>query len=354
MKVDRERLVASLAKVWPAVGRNALVPKYQSFTFHENRVQATGGALWIDSPLPEGVSLNACVEAEPLFKLLGGISNTHVDLEILENKLIVSAPKVHSEFTVLESTPTEIPTVNGSIDLSHLQDFVRGLEFCSFGVSYDETMGAICGVQIDGQTLWACDRFRILRWNLDAPVNLKCSLPIKFLEQLVKTAPQITAMEYKGDSVQGGSLNVQFVDGTVMWGVTLTGEYPDLSLFFPALDQAETIQLDNTFPAVMERHLNFLKDVPVVDKEVVFTIDKEICKTYGQKVTIGQKIERHLMEETSLQTPRSDDSQPFEFRINPMLLKDVMGLCWEFKFFPGATVVLFETPKFSYLVQTRG
>lgn len=353
MKVDRKSLVESLEKVWPAVGRNALVPKYQSFTFHGNRVQATGGALWIDAPLPDGVSLTACVEAEPLFKLLSGMSHAEVDLDIQENKLTVCAPKVNSEFTITEVAPTDVPTIEGSVDLNNLEDLVRGLEFCRFGVSRDETMGALCGVQIDGGTLWACDRFRILRWNLAVPVNLKCSLPMKFLEHLVKMHTRITAMEYKGDPIQGGSLNVQFVDGTIMWGVTLTGEYPDMLSFFPSPDQSETIQLDAGFPAAMERHLTFLKDVPSVDKEVVFNIGTDVCKTHGQKMTIGQKIERRLVEETPLQAPRPG-GQSFEFRINPVLLKDVMGLCWEFKFFPGATVVLFETPKFQYLVQTRG
>jgi len=353
MKTDRIGLIKALEKVWPAVGRNALVPKYQSFVFHGNRVQATGGALWIDAPLPEGMALTACVEAEPLFKLLNGMSHQEVDLEVQENKLIVSAPKITSEFTITDATPAEVPTVEQSVNLDNLEDLARGLEFCQLGVCRDETMGALCGVQIDGNTLWACDRFRILQWNLDAGVNLRCSLPVKFLEQLVKMHTQITAMEYRGDPTQGGSLNVQFVDGTTMWGVTLTGEYPDLSGFFPSLEQAETIQLDSTFSAAMERHLTFLKDVPAVDKEVVFRIDKKMCETHSQKMTIGMKVERRLVETTPLQAVRSE-GESFEFRINPVLLKDVMGLCWEFEYFPGATVVLFRTPKLRYLVQTRG
>lgn len=352
MKVNRLGLVESLEKVWPAVGRNALVPKYQSFTFRGNHVQATGGALWIDAPLPEGMNLTACVEAEPFLKLVSGISHKEVDLEITDDKLVVKAPKVNSEFTVLPPEPAQVPVVEGSVDLNNLEDLIRGLEFCRFGVSRDETMGALCGVYITGNILWACDRYRILRWNLDAPVSLECSLPMKFLEQLVKMHTQIVAMEYKGDPVNGGSLNVQFEDGTVMWGVTLTGEYPNLEQYFPDPNQAEVIQLDSTFPAVVDRHLAFLKDVPAIDEEVIFKVDSTSCTTYGHKLTIGKKIDRKLQEVTTLDPPRTDAS-PFEFRINPVLLKDIMGLCWEFKFFPGSTVVLFETPKFQYLVQTR-
>lgn len=352
MKVNRIALVEALEKVWPAVGRNALVPKYQSFTFHNGRVQATGGALWIDAPLPDFPSISCCVEAEPFMKLLAGMRHKEVDLEIEETRITVKASKVESEFTITKAEPTEVPTIEGGVDLSNLEDLIRGLEFCRFGVCRDETMGALCGVQIDGSTLWACDRYRILRWNMEKPVDLKCSLPMQFLERLVKMHTQIVAMEYKGDPVQGGSLNVQFEDGTIMWGVTLTGEYPDLATHFPSPDQAETIQLDSEFPAVLDRHLTFLKDVPAIDKEVVFNIEGQVCKTHGQKTTVGKKVDRKLVEETALEQPREGES--FEFRINPVLLKDVMGLCWSFKFFTGATVVLFETPKFQYLVQTRG
>jgi len=355
MKINRADLVEALEKVRPAVGRNALVPKYQSFVFHGNRVQATGGALWIDTPLPEGMSLTACVEAEPLFKLLDGMPHQEVDLEIQEDKLIVSAsgPKVTSEFTITDATPTEVPTVEQSVNLDNLEDLIRGLEFCQLGVCRDETMGALCGVQIDNDTLWACDRFRILQWNLDASVNLKCSLPVKFLEQIAKKYTQITAMEYKGDPTQGGSLNVQFADGTTMWGVTLTGEYPDLSGFFPSPEQIEVIQLDPGFSAAMERHLTFLKDVPPVDKEVTFSIDTRMCETYSQKMTIGMKVERKLVERTPLQIVRFG-GKSFEFRINPVLLKDIMDRCWQFDYFLDAAVVLFSTSKFRYLVQTRG
>jgi hypothetical protein len=165
-------------------------------------------------------------------------------------------------------------------------------------------------------------------------------------------------MEYQGDPTSGGSLNVQFNDGTVMWGLTLTGEYPGsgfphLSEMFPPMDQAETIQLDSTFRDAMERHLTFLKDVPAIDKEVVFRVDENNFDTHGEKTTTGKRMERKLDEVTSLEQERSG-AEPFEFRLNPVLVQDVMGLCWEFKFFTGATVVLFETPKFRYLVQTRG
>lgn len=355
MIMNRSELVACLDKVWPAVGKNALIPKYQSFSFCGNHVQATGGALWIDTPLPAGIDITACVDAAPLYDLLHRMTHEEIDLTVAEGKLTVSAtrPKVVSEFTLWDLDPTTVPEVASSISLENLDDLVRGLEFCRFGVSRDETLGAMCGVHIAGAALWACDRYRILRWNLDAPIDLVCSLPVKFLERLVKMHTQIVAMEYSGDSDTGGSLNVRFEDATTMWGLTLTGEYRDLSAFFPEPGQAEIIQLDATFPEVMDRHLGFLKDVAAIDKEVVFVIDGTECRTHGQKTTSGKRLERKLDEITPLHQDRST-AERFEFRINPVLVKDVMGLCWEFKYFTGSTVVLFETPKFQYLVQTRG
>jgi len=354
MKINRAELVRCLDRVYPAVGINVLVPKFQSFIFHGTHVQATDGAFWIVTPLPDGVNLNFSVSAEAFYNLLKKMSHETIELSVEEGEVLVCAPKVKSRFTIWRSEPWEFPNLKNPLSLDILDDLIQGLNFCRLGVSKDETLGPLCGVKVKSDTLWACDRHRILRWNLETSSGMDCSIPVKFLENLIKIRDNIVKMGFLSIKENGGGFLVVYLDdGSVIWGATLEGEYRDLEAFFPDEGQEETISLPSEFPDVIDRHITFLKDVPAVDKEVVFKITEDTCDTFSQKVTTGNRVDRDLSQSSSLESSRQG-RDGFEFRINPLFLSDAMGVCWKFKYFPNSTVVLFETDKLSYLVQTRG
>jgi hypothetical protein len=350
MKVNRLDLLASLDAVRPAVGINALVPKYQTFNFCKGRVQATNGAMWINAPLPEGWDTDMTVVAEPFYRLISSMSQEQVTFELQDTGLVVSAGRVKGEFVVGDAVDPPLPAVNNILSQEQLGDLLQGLDFCQYGASRDETMGTMCGVKVKDDSVWATDRYRILHRQLKSSIGIDCSIPVQLVQYLLKVKNDIEAFDFHSGENSSGVLYLKLEDDVYVWGYTLTGEYRDLSQFFPKDDSGELIELPSEFVGAIEKHLSFIREVPTVDKAVLFTIGVDSCTTFSQKLSSISEVERTLSEEITLSSSRSGES--FQFRINPVLLKDAMGVCWKFKFFPDATVVLFETEDSQYLVQT--
>jgi len=356
MNVNRVEFLKSLSTVWPVVGNNQLVPEYQAFTFYKSRVQATDGAMWIDAPLPGGLeTLEIATKAEPFYELLQGMKDDDVELEITgeETKvLLVKGAKIRSEFTTSSAKPASVPEGMTKVEIPNLVEFVRGLDFCHYGSSKDEAQGALCGVNVTGSVMFGCDRFRILRWQMDKPVNLNAVISTKMIELLNRIQGQVKEIGYQANEGKntGGTLRISLEGGSELWGCTHVGEYRDLSSFIPATDAVVKMEMAADFPSVLNRHLAFQKEVPPIDKELIFTVTGEKVETVSV-TKVGQEKTRRLEESTSVKNnPRSDT---FEFRVNPSLLLDAMGRCWAFSFFPDLGLVLFEGTQFKYLVQTR-
>jgi hypothetical protein len=358
MRVNRLALLSSLSRVWPVVGNNQLVPEYQCFTFYGTRVQATDGALWLDSPLPEGLDLKLAVQAEPVYHLIQSIKDEEIELEVVGDelkKLVIKTGTIKSEFTFHDPKPASVPTDGMTkVEVPSIAEFVRGLDFCHYGAAKDESQGVMCGVYINGDVVWGCDRFRVLQWKMEKPVNLTASISTKMIEILSRVQGQIKDIMFRSNpgASSGGTLRVTLEGGAELWGCAHVGEYRDLSVFFPKTESAVKMEMSSDFPAVLDRHLTFLKDVPPVDKELVFTVTSEKVGTLSvSKTSSGAQPTRKLSEDTTVKNNTSPNT--FEFRVNPSLLLDAMGKCWQFSYFPDAGIVLFEGTQFKYLVQTR-
>lgn len=358
MRINRVALLQSLSRVYPVVGNNQLVPEYKAFTFYGTRVQATDGAMWIDAPLPEGLVLDLAVEAEPVYVLLQGMDDEEVELEVKGDdlkKLIVRGSDIKSEFTLSTPKPEAFPEGLTKVEIPNLPEFIRGLDFCHYGASKDEAQGVMCGVHVNGDAMWGCDRFRILQWKMEKPCNITATISTKMIELLNRVQGQIKEIEFRANEGKftGGTLRIVLEGGTELWGCTHVGEYRDLSQFFPATDSVVKMEMASDFPDVLDRHLKFLKDVPPVDKELVFTVSGEKVGTLSiSKTSTGGQPTRKLTENTTVKNNAS--TTIFEFRVNPSLLLDAMGRCWSFQYYPDSCIVLFEGPQFKYLVQTRG
>lgn len=353
MKVVRKDLLNCLDKVMQVISSKA-APDNQKLKFYGSRVQATNGSIWVDAALPEGmIELKVHIDAEPFYNLIRKLTSSELDLVVKGGVLQVLAKDLEGEFTVYEySSPIDMSEkVFVEIKVEDLNNLIDGLRFCRLGACKDETAGPICGIKIQKNELFSCDRYRILNWKLKSNLNLECTIPVKLAELLHSFRGEIAEVWFSPGSEQSGVFRIQVQDGTIIWATTIEGVYKDLTAFFPTEEHSETVELSDNFPAILDRHVALLKGVSGEDLEILFKVEKNHALTQSFKLTIGGEKERDLKEDVALKNERT--GEPFEFCVNPMLLKDVVGLCLGFKYYKESSIVLFATENFRYLLKTR-
>lgn len=351
MKIKRRVLLHCLEKAMQVISSKSAEDQ-QSFNFHAGRLQATNGSIWIDTVLPDGLDLEVKVKAKHLYELVKKLTAKELDLLVDGQKLIVKAGKSEAEFKVSPPTPDDIPEVGDNL-VEHLDDFIEGLRFCGLGVSKDETSGPLSGVHIANDNLWSADRYRILNWKLDTPLDrgFDAIAPPKFGQILHRFKGDLEKLTYTPNET-GGLFGVSLKDGTYIFAGCINGEYKDLSGFFPQDANAESITLDEEFLQILDRHVTFLNDVKAADKEVKFTVGGNSAETLSTKFVSGGEVERRLLEIVALGSDRAGKS--FTFAVNPVLLKDVVDKCLEFQYHSTeSSVVLFASEKFRYLIRAR-
>jgi len=347
MNVDRKELVHALEIVYPAVGTNALLPVFQNVKVDGAIVEGTDGAIKIETTLPVDLGLHFCVNASGFLSLLRSLKYDQIDLELKDNILQVKTDKMEGEFKLTSNA--KFPRIEFSdnivseIDLAGLHD---GLAMCKLGVSQDETAGVLCGViftptDAKGETyLYATDRFRILRAKWTNPYKEQFSLPIKFIDILMKGLfSKIIFMDYTGDRFQ-----VQLKDGTNLSTLVHDGNFMDLAAFYPTKDMKYLdVGFESDFKDIFARHTVFLKEMDMVDKEVSITAKDHVCvlKSHANKLGV-------LEEETYVSTPEA-----LSFSLNPVLVQDILSKADSFKFYDAEGIVLFTSGDLEYLIQTR-
>ncbi len=346
MNVDRRMLVAGIECVFPAIGTNALLPVFHNVKVTGDKVEGTDGSIKIETWMRQDIGMNFCVNAGGFLGLLSSLSCEEIELRVEEGKLLINTTKLEGEFKLVEEA--DFPDIVLSEALVELKDgpgLNEALTLCKIGVSTDETSGVLCGVIFDGSAeetntfLYSCDRFRILRAKWKSPFASKFSVPIKFVDILQKRMEDVINIDYMNDRFQ-----VVLCDGTRMSTLVHAGEFQPLGDFFPGPDVPFVeLGFGDEFKTIFERHIEFLKGMDMVDKEVVITTKNKICTLKSHAHQLG------LLEE---QVEIESDVE-IELRINPMFLQNILTRVSSFRYYSDKGLVMFQTDNMEYLVQTR-
>lgn len=346
MKVNRKQLVESLELVYPAVGISAFVPEFQNFRFYGDKVQATDGVMKIETTLSKDIDLKCSVPAAPFLHLLRSLDEDEIELSLDKNELSVITDKIEGTFATApidKFNPVIIP--DKAIHGIYHESLIEGFNFCKYGVSKDQTLGSLCGVKINEKNMFSSDRFRISKWNFQELFYLPgfvCSLPLKFVNTLIKYKDQLKGIWYVKNKMMGAlaGKNTQIVTDI------LTGDYPKLDEYFSSLGEYIEIEFSSGLQSVLERHITFLSDVDSIDKEITIRVEKDTCVFATSSKSLGT-----LTEKLKLVNPVTTK---IEFCISPLLLKDIINQVSSFKYFTKEKLVLLETENGQCLVQTRG
>ena len=349
MKINRCTFVAILEKLAPMLGSNPIMPEHQYFQIEGNHIQVTNGIILADLTCSIDTGLCCSIPKEVL-DLLSSLSVEEVDLKVKESELQIRTNKLEGKFSVLTPPKFQVlPSIDNedcrNVDSLLLHDVLEGLSFCRFGVSKDVSAGPYCGVQLNGDTIFSTDRYRVVKWNLKEDSGITCIVPVKFIDLLKRFQSSIVSLTVIGDN----NLTMILDDGTCITTCLIQGEYPKLLQYFSSSDECMQIEFGDKLTPIIDRHLVLLKDINPLDRIMLIEIEGGVCTLTSkvpEKANLVEQVDVNVVEGLKL-----------GFSVNPTFLREIASKCSSFKFFanpiptsPG--LILFEAEKLQYLMRS--
>jgi hypothetical protein len=350
MLIKRSKLISKLRKVLPALGTNVLVPAFQCFQFKDGILTTTDGAMVVQTELGDAdFKINCAIPGIPFLSLLDNLTGEDVDIIYSEenSNIIVKNARGTVKGTLVTNTqnlPLDVPVLQQEMfsTKEKISQLLEGLGFCRYNVSKDSTTGPLCGLHIKGENIYSTDRFRIMRYTFakDPILGACCTFPVKFVNALLKVKDEITNI-----GVEENTVLVTLEDNTKIWSGLLLGNYVDIDPFIPAdISAFSTIRFPEKIKSMLVKHIDFLKDVDPVDKDMKISLSKEgKCRFISIDKNLGI-----LEEEVDTNSVIPED---IEFIVNPLFLEDISTICSEFFYKDG--LVVFKTEKLTYLVNAK-
>lgn len=343
MKVDREKLVASLERVMPAIGKVDSAPVFQCVDFRKLSLVTNDGVVAISTQMHREANPHVLcfVPGQQLVTLLHSIPDDKVSVEQKGSFLIVKSEKgkIKGKFTVLdEKEHVEVPEYKTTNNSKKLSVFLDAVNFCRYNVSHDAAAGQFCGVRIDGDKVTSTDQYRISKYSLDSKVvSGGCTIPVDFINLMLKYRSEVLNVR-----IEGNRFVACLKSGTVISSSLLAGEYPDLEKEFPDGDtEFVFVEFPETIKPMLDRHIEFLRSATITSKYIEVVVDGKVC-------TVISRTEHGELEE-KVDLLQDVEVDKFGFSIDPAFWKDVCAICYEFNYADGK--ILFLTERLSYLCQ---
>jgi len=336
MLLNREHLVETLRIASAGLGTGSLIPMFQHFMFRESRVLSTDGKVFVEVGMDIGVN---CSVREEVFTLLSSLSEEEIQLEVRGERLFIETDKVVGEFEILpEKESVEFPAVPPNAHWYLVKpSLIRGLEFCRKVVAEDVTMPDICGVRFEGGFTYSTDRYRAMRVTQefeDIPLQqVPIVIPSRMVDILLKNKESLK--EYTLTET-----HIFFrTEELVIFGSTLQ-KWQDRSLqgFFPK-NVSEMLHVDLSrleLVKALDRHIKFQGVVEEMDKRVSVLLQPGICILTTVAQGVGKLVEKLTFEGTL-----PEGVEKVGFAVNPISLKDILGICNDFYFCEKTNMIYF-------------
>jgi DNA polymerase III sliding clamp (beta) subunit (PCNA family) len=343
MKVDREKLVAGLSTVLPALNVTSITPAFQCVHFAEDgTLTGMDGQIVIETALeePGNPKLNCLCPVTQMLHLLKHLKAKEVTVDMDGTNVVIKGKRgaLKGTFATVEDyPPLEVSIIDKPYETG-IKDLLEGFNLLRYHVSRDPADVPYCGIHIAGDTLYATDKFRIASYKLDdAPFDKDVVLSKKYIEILLKNREEIQSI---GLSVDGDRVEAFLYDGTTITTALLEGKYEDVASMFPSGDEKfDYIEIADGLREVLDRHIGFIKGVKAAERFMEVTVEGQTCSLVSRDAE--QAV---LAEDLQLVNPIEGK---ISFSINPLFWKDVSSEVGTFNYCDG--MILFVTERMAYL-----
>ena len=343
VEINVQDILTKLDAVAPGLSKKEILEQATHYIFSGERIITYNDKISVSTPYTE-FSQSFSVKAEDFYKILKGISEETVFVQIKDNTIILSTDSTEAELAITTEETTVIELYK-SLDIENQsakkikepQDFISALDFCKFCASKDLTADALFCVCIQGNKVMAADDIRVSVYTLKEKFP-KMLIPASMLGEL-------TSYPLQSYAVSDSWTHFFMENGTCFSCRTVDDDYPDMEEFLK-----ETVESDEVTSVALPSELKSILDtvIPICmgDSEMEKTV--EVHYNAKDIILVAEKETGKLKK-----TIKYNSGIDISFLINPIFLKDIMGRCDQFNLLSDKSVIHFSAGSFNHIISVE-
>lgn len=269
----KKLLESALTALQPGLAKKDINEECSQFIFGDNFISTCNGKVCVYMPMETGI--NCSVNSADLLKTLKAIDDDEIELELSDDKLIITSKSTDVELASRSSAGDIgkfIKGINhGKLKFTELpKDFLQGLELCAFSTTKDVT-SRFHSVFCDGKAVFSTDTYRVSVYELaEEDENLILALPYYIVQELIKY-PVV------GYCQKDDWFHFETEDGAVFGGLMIQADPFDYEAQLETFDEedAEQIKLSKELKPAIDSISWMSNEAVEVDKVLDLTFHKE-------------------------------------------------------------------------------
>lgn len=309
MKVKRKELLKALSDCSPGLSEKGLIEGADRFTFSGKHLVSYNDQICVTSPFK--TDFTCSVPAKELLNIVSNIKTEEIELEHKKEKLILRSEKTKAGLAtfdiegIMEGLSSLKFSKKGTQWHPLPEDFLKGIEMCSFSVSKHALSGWLSCVFCKSGFLIGSDSIRISLYQL------KEKLKENFLIQY-HVIPNLLKFELQEYSLDESWIYFRNEEGFVFCCRRIIDEYPEVDDYFGI--EGKRLKLPKELKEAVEGVSFFAEGDFLPDQFIKVSVTKGQIKCRGEKESgwVVKKVDFKYKGKT------------FSFSVNPKFFSQIL------------------------------
>lgn len=317
MKFNRQELLKALTATRPGLAKNEVVAQAAHFVFTGADIGTYNESLCVIYPFE--TDFVCSVKGEEFYKLLSGIKEEEVSVELKDDRLKIRSKSTQASLSTSIADQEKIEDVIESLKIKGTKkgfwsplpkDFKDGVYLCMFSASKDLTQGPKSCLAVTNNHIYSTDNMRISSYEMKDEISEELLFPAKNAGEIIN----FEVIEY-GKSK--GWVHFRTESGAMINTKTVQVKegYPYDDIIPWLEEEVETFEL----PAELK---NIIQNISVlaegdldIGKSVSVTIDDGLITCKAEQDHIGWVTKMIDVDYSG---------EPLEFNVTPVLFAQIM------------------------------
>lgn len=334
--METNELKMAIKKVLPATKSSSeeTVPGAKMIIIVYDQVLAFNDTLCISAPIPDS-ELVCAVNAKDLQKIVSGIKDKELTLEVKDKTLHITSEKTSAELAIF--SPDAVLNIVESLEMTEMHplpvDFTDGVTLCQDSVSSDYAQNLnLFAMKFKNEHIYSADPFRISHYVLQESLNCQFLLPKAVLKPLVNFNAELFCFN-------NGWVHFENKDGDLLSCRAINGDLPDLEALLKTFDEEpQILSLPDELRDVLTDMIGVYDTTEEYNKHVLIEIVPGLMTLSFKKERASLKKKIKIAEQNVF----------CNISLSAVFLLNIIDIIFEMKI--GEKQVVFQNEDFTHMI----